>query len=974
MRNLGIKTSYFKKIEKCLSSFPYYKNKKINGYMILCAYAKYLTCYKPPITNFDSRIKAYFGANLNQMQVEFLSLKKLFGEHAVDDFSVVFPKLLRFAMADVVGDVQGVLDALRNSSYEEAIQHVVRTIVKGKEPSKMEYIEEESTEEDIYGYPKFSDVFSDEQNDYLRIKVENIIIESSKFHQIDDGVEVIEEFQSLFPNEQLFLNEVITAYRASDITKRRRTISEKLYSNLMQIDALDFLDAILQKSGFINIMVETGFVYELITSPLDLDEENNHVLIFDASIQFLNKWLTDEALDNVRTTFVFSNPTVASFAKVSKRFEKNLKRKPKTKKSHVNFLYVKDWVNYIKNSVRRHKIPKVTTVYMNYIEKSWEKSIAISDFNNICLPHLADEAILYYFNSLNAKKKTQIQSETQFENSLKLNTYARISGITCGPQNQTPLVVCYTFGSNPPCMQNQSQVSFQYSAVSSQEGILISLNAHSSPKTQYMLSELPLNELQTIEQPQNQHTDSKKADSRNNIEIIKFSPEIHFKMRKKYKHGKLDGIEACCHGPSVLKARKSRGMKQGPRIVGSLIGKQIKDEDTARMWTMNEYPYLSVTEGTNKDRKLGKKSIREIIGAKYTNDSLTKECSLRTFYYVNPKLDNTLSNRKKVLLKKLMMSRVGLIRIKDCCVETLSNAVATIADDTATETVTEYLELVHLLLQHAVSLKYIAENSMQQWANTIKKIGKVRRQSREALGKNSLSKNQLKGVYKILKNNMNNPKYLGLMIQLFTGLSAREVCALTLDSIHQDDIRLAPVTLLKITHESTSEGELLPFDELHKYRWIPCVKVLKNPLIKHYEQIKKMNRGNNEDKIKLLTYLNSSCDELANSAVLPQELRDLSRKIIRDIGIEPHIIRLSDEVLRDKRTDINIYYGEILKSNFEFYNRRKFGLLPGEYRYLVGNVQLLVKDKNYIDYSNVHSQLNLFDKLEKWSKFIRSEP
>lgn len=966
MRNLGIKTAYFDAIEKCLRVFPYYKNKSIDGYMVLCAYAKYLACYRMPVTNFAARFETHFGVKPNQMKEEFHTLKELFSVPSV------WLKLLRFAMPDVVGDVQGVLDVLTDLSREEAVQYVGRVIFESKAPSKVEYIEEENNVDDSFElFLEGRDAFSSEKYRSLRTSLENIIIESSRFSQTDDCGEVIEELQILFPDEQLLLNEALTAYRASDIIYRPRTISEELYIKLMRVDALDFYDAIQEKSGFINIMLETGFVYELITSPLDLNNENSHVLIFDASIHLLNRWLTDEALDNVRVAFVFSNPIVANFAKVSKRFKECQKRKPETKKQHIQFLNVEDWVNYINSSNSRTKVPKVTTVYMNYIEKSWDNSTAASDFNCICRPHLADEAGLYYFYSLDGKNKSRIRSQMQFENSLELNTYAKFSGISRGLQNQSPFVACYSFG-NGPSIRNRSQASFSYTAVNSREGILISLDAHSAPKTQYKLRELPSIEPRKTEQPQHLQVDSAKAKAKNNVEIISFSPEINIKMRKIYRGGKLDGIEAYCHGPSVPKARKSRGMKEGPRIVGSLIGKQIKDEDEARIWTLKEYPYLPIKEGTNRKKNSSKSTIRQTIGKVYSKSVLNKECSLRTFYYINTKIEEDLSNRKRALLKELMMSNVGLIRLKDCNIKALNDAVAVATDDTTPESITEYLEVLHLILQHAVSLNCINENSLHSWANMIKKIGERRRQFREALGKNSLSKNQLRDVYEILNNNASDPKYLGLMIQLFTGLSAREVCALTLDSVHANDIKLVPVTLLKITHEVTSTGELLPFDDLHKYRWIPCARLLAVPLMKQYERIREKNRENDEDKVRLLTYPDSAGNELPESAVMPDKLRELSRKIIKDIGIEPHIIRLSDEALRDKRTDINIYYGEILKSNFEFYNRREFGLLPGEYRYLVGNAQVLVKDKNYIDYSNVHSQISMFDKLEKWGKFIRS--
>lgn len=114
MRNLGIKAALFSTISQPLSLFPRYQNKEMNGYTILCAYAKYLECMKPPIRNFANRFESSFGARPNQMQAELLALKAQFDQ---PDF---LPNLLRFGMPDVVGDVQGVVEILSSFNVEVA--------------------------------------------------------------------------------------------------------------------------------------------------------------------------------------------------------------------------------------------------------------------------------------------------------------------------------------------------------------------------------------------------------------------------------------------------------------------------------------------------------------------------------------------------------------------------------------------------------------------------------------------------------------------------------------------------------------------------------------------------------------------------------------------------------------------------------------------------------------------------------------
>ena len=94
------------------------------------------------------------------------------------------------------------------------------------------------------------------------------------------------------------------------------TISEELYINLCVLMRLIFMMP-FRKISVYQHNVRNRFCLWLITSPLDLNNENSHVLIFDTSIHLLNRWLTDEVLTMYR--YCVFNPIVANFAKVSKR-------------------------------------------------------------------------------------------------------------------------------------------------------------------------------------------------------------------------------------------------------------------------------------------------------------------------------------------------------------------------------------------------------------------------------------------------------------------------------------------------------------------------------------------------------------------------------------------------------------------------------------------------------------------------------
>lgn len=260
-------------------------------------------------------------------------------------------------------------------------------------------------------------------------------------------------------------------------------------------------------------------------------------------------------------------------------------------------------------------------------------------------------------------------------------------------------------------------------------------------------------------------------------------------------------------------------------------------------------------------------------------------------------------------------------------------------------------------------------NMLSTWAGEVQKVVNRRRQARAALGKNSLRLYSLKKYLSELRLNITQPAYLGLMIQLFTGLSASEVCGLTVDSVEK--VSNISGMLIKVTQEMTEAGSVMAFDEVKKYRWLPCIDILAPRLAWRIDHILEVSKKNTKPQDLLLLTDYSKSDEGDGGKLKPKELRKLSRQILQTVGITPHIIRLQDEGLKDKETNLNMYYGEILASNFEFYARHMLGLQPGECSYLAGNNQDFVKDANYVDYANVHSQNKIRQKLNKWSNILK---
>ncbi|NLN92738.1 MAG: site-specific integrase [Candidatus Hydrogenedens sp.] len=934
-----MRTALYSKVVNSLQRFPKFKGREISSNDILLIYLEIFRMKSYTGMEFDRRFKQTFGIGGSGISSEYASLGELFDVLSLAD-------LFRFVCTDLLGDPRGALEILKDKSLEETVLCISRA---GEEKWDLTY------QYGLFDVPLVNDgILSPEAFSALQRSVQNIVIRNEDFTEKNTVETIIDELTDIYNVERYRTELMLRTYRASSARFKPREVTNELFVKIRDIEPLDYLESVYATTEYNQIKLETGLVYELISGSVDISDSTEHVVLIDPSLYFVRRWLSDASLNAVATSFVFSSRTVCDFVKVS-----NLRR---DRVGLTNVVTIHEWEGYL--SYRTWGRLKLATKLYANLKTVSETDRTIQQFVYKYKTGLKSQANLFLFCSMDENDRQTIeQGINPTVEGFHLAAYGLIEEKS-KESSSWRFILSYMIGMNPVYEHIPPQQPIVYSPSHFGDDILIRSNLI---QPSILESRLALTPPSTGRTPVT-ISDVAHSTTKGPEEIV-FSPELVFRMRKVFDGQTLTRISVYCRGLPEIRTRKYLGTKTGREIPGTLINRVFSDIESAREWACMEYPFENTPKYLEDKGKDFPKSVREAISRRYAESLRNSDSTLRGFYYTHENLETGLSGRKKALLRDIMLSDVGLIRISDCDVERLSDALVANAEDLSSEEVNERLGLIHVVLTYAVEMKCTEMNMLSTWAGEVHKVINRRKQARAALGKNSLRLSSLKRYLTELRSNIAQPAYLGLMIQLFTGLSASEVCALSLDSFEHSPLLFG--MLIKITQEMTEAGVILSFDESKKYRWIPCVSYLKPYLSRRIEYVLNVSKSGLKPENLLLLTDYSRVNEGDGGILKPKTLRKLSKQILQLVGINPHIIRLQDEGLKDKETDLNQYYGEILASNFEFYARHKLGLLPGEYSYLAGNSQDFVKDANYVDYANIHSQNLLFQKLDKWSDLLK---
>ena len=206
-------------------------------------------------------------------------------------------------------------------------------------------------------------------------------------------------------------------------------------------------------------------------------------------------------------------------------------------------------------------------------------------------------------------------------------------------------------------------------------------------------------------------------------------------------------------------------------------------------------------------------------------------------------------------------------------------------------------------------------------------------------------------------------------IQLFTGMSTREVCALTWGDF--ETIPSLKVYRLLVYKYLSDEGTVIYHADGTACRKVPVAPLLADMLHSRKTYLQAMC-GFTEAELQLLPIIMPNNKKtLATLSKPPFCKYDAAIRVCRSL-IEKADIPTQELVLPgdgDKEivVDMNKYQGDIFYSNFKHRANHTCSFNRGELSYVVGNKAPDTFSQHYCDYTNDLVQYGMVQKLNRWS-------
>ena len=290
---------------------------------------------------------------------------------------------------------------------------------------------------------------------------------------------------------------------------------------------------------------------------------------------------------------------------------------------------------------------------------------------------------------------------------------------------------------------------------------------------------------------------------------------------------------------------------------------------------------------------------------------------------------------------------------------------------------------LNLLLETALKKKLIFFNPVAAYLPEYTHRAAERQQDvRNALVKKHFTADEEEKIFKIIteRNNIKGKTslkcvarsiWLSPAIRLFTGMSIREVAALTWDDYRPiegfDEYQII------ITKFVDTKGKIITHKEREnwkRFRVIPVANVLSKLLNMRKEYL--LSLGIDERYLQNYPVVLSEerISEMRKNGVIshckPGRISKICNDLIASIGIPENKVVLPDDK-NDLVTDFSKYHGDIFLSNFRDKANHTAYLTMGELNYMIGLEAPDTFSRHYCDYTNDFVQDGIIQKLYRWT-------
>jgi len=382
------------------------------------------------------------------------------------------------------------------------------------------------------------------------------------------------------------------------------------------------------------------------------------------------------------------------------------------------------------------------------------------------------------------------------------------------------------------------------------------------------------------------------------------------------------------------------------------------------------------------------KAIMDDIFRAYSNDK--QALSLKTIWFCcRPALLPVRGYNDELAKKLFFGENNGLGRLNPAAAkaEDYQREMGTLGEGDVSSL--PYWRQLDHVMRAAVKQGYAQYNPIYELLDQVsQRATKEQQEVRNALTKKSFTSaenhrilNYLNAEIKTAQHSCHVKRYeaesvwLAGAIRMFTGMAAREVCAL----MWKDMLQLPGAGCYQFTVSKFvgSNGVVLRHAELEdwrRFRRVPIAPTLAVMLLNRKRYIESVHGISGRDLKNLPIILPRSREKLLG------QVKDIGhcsidtanaacRELINKVNIPQQLLLLPGEN-RDVTTDIYKYQGDIFQSNFKFWATHACGLTRGELCYVLGNTPTDTFSKHYCDYTNDLIQYAIANKLERWASAV----
>ena len=481
-----------------------------------------------------------------------------------------------------------------------------------------------------------------------------------------------------------------------------------------------------------------------------------------------------------------------------------------------------------------------------------------------------------------------------------------------------------------------------------------------SQASHYVKHDKIMSETKTLRSMYDALPDSREIKHRATPKPLEFSPEItHIWISSAPKRaGAVRPVFNVFDYPTTDQIRKNR-LARGEKLMKPRNGPRMDYEEV-----------LAYAEKLLMGDERVYNTIRCSVLKKYRDKPISVKTVWFLYYEELQKLEGYDSKICNTLFRNTDYKEcpISSLKIGEASKEDISEAVAEYAKNSnLSESQEGYLwNQVLLFWEIACLHKHTDSNPIGEMLDKRRLPKSKKQETRNALALNSHgNKSTQELMHSVSSETATSPCAIGVLIMLFLGMLAGEICALK----WKDMSNVVNYTFyhLQITKKFPYSSKIaIPLSKKWQYRCLSVVRVLEAILLKHKRNTIALLKaqGKVDTEINDCPIVYDGLDP--TKPITPHKLNEYYKSVISSLNIPELNVNVPIPNGESEQTDLNKSHSNVLRSNFATRMIHDAQLDADELAYLQGNSPATVMGKHYTGYSAPDCQLELLQKMERW--------